>query len=136
MKMRVRNKIMNVFTSIGAAEQGNALYVAELKADGQGPIGYLRVRYRVPSTGRYEEQEWLLDYNGPARRLEESSAALRLATVAAGFAEWLNGSPYAGEVTLDRLQALIRDIPENYPRDPRPRQLVEMLQQARSLGGQ
>ncbi|MCB1126291.1 MAG: von Willebrand factor type A domain-containing protein, partial [Verrucomicrobiae bacterium] len=120
---------------IGAAEEGNALYLTELKPEGQGPIGTLRVRYRVPATGQYEEHEWLLDYSGPAPRLEEAGPALRLATVAASFAEWLNRSPFAGEVTLDRLQALLRDIPATYPRDPRPQRLADMLQQARSLSG-
>lgn len=120
---------------IGAAEAGNALYVAEINPEGQGPIGQLRVRFRVPATGDYQEREWRLDYAGPAPELDQASPALRLATTAAGFAEWLAHSPYAGDIKPAALMSLLGAVPDVYGLDPRPRQLQQMLQQARSITG-
>lgn len=120
---------------IGAAEAGNALYIIQPNPEGHGPIGYLRVRYRIPETGRYEEREWVLHWTGPALRLEQASPSLRLATVAAAFAEWLVRSPYAAEVTPDRLLELLRGVPEHFAPDPRLTALEQMIQQARRLAG-
>ncbi|RME92732.1 MAG: DUF3520 domain-containing protein, partial [Verrucomicrobia bacterium] len=120
---------------IGAAEAGNALYLIQPNPDGHGPIGWLRVRYRVPETGRYEEHEWPLVWNGPAPRLEHAPPSLRLAAVAAAFAEWLVQSPFAAEVTPDRLLALLQGVPEHFAGDPHPATLQRMIQQARRLVG-
>jgi hypothetical protein len=67
--------------------------------------------------------------------LEQASPALRLAAVAGAFSEWLASSPFAGEVTLDRLLAYLRGVPEVYGPDARPGKLEWMLRQAQSLGG-
>ena len=120
---------------IGAAESGNALYVAQVEPQGQGPIGVVRARYQEPATGEYHEVEWVLPYMGPAPGLEASSATLRLAGVAAAFAEWLARSPFAGEVTPDRLLPLLEGVPETFQSDPRPRQLGQMIRQGNALAG-
>jgi Mg-chelatase subunit ChlD len=120
---------------IGAAESGNALYVAQVEPQGQGPIGLVRARYQEPATGEYHEVEWVLPYMGPAPGLEASSATLRLAGVAAAFAEWLARSPFAGEVTPDRLLPLLEGVPETFQSDPRPRQLGQMIRQGTALAG-
>ncbi len=120
---------------IGAAEAGNALYSVEVNPNGSGPIGTFRVRYRVPSTGLYEEKEWVLDYTPNSMDLEKSAPAMRLASTSAAFAEWLANSPYAQTVTPDALQNLLRGVPEVYAPDPRPTKLQTMIQQARVIGG-
>lgn len=120
---------------IGAAETGNALYSVEIKANGNGPIGTFRVRYRVPSTGQFEEKEWPLPYEPIDADLQEAPPAMRLAGTAATFAEWLANSPYAQTVTPDALQKLLRGVPEVYAPDPRPAKLQTMIQQARAIGG-
>jgi Mg-chelatase subunit ChlD len=120
---------------IGAAEAGNALYSVEINPNGSGPIGTFRVRYRVPSTGQYEEKEWPLEYAPDARDLASAPASMRLASSAAAFAEWLANSPYAQTVTPDALQNLLRGVPEAFAPDPRPAQLQTMIQQARSISG-
>ncbi len=120
---------------IGAAESGNALYVIEPDDAGSGPLGAVRVRFRDPVTGRYSELEWAVPYEGQAVPLEEAGSTLRLATTAAAFGELLSGSPYASEVTNDRLIALMRGVPENFDPDPRPARLVQMLGQAQSILG-
>jgi len=121
---------------IGAAESGNALYVIQINPQGAGPLGVVRVRYKVPFSGQYIEQQWGLPYEPVARPLERASPAMRLAAVAASFAEWLAGSPYAAEVTPAALQFALRGVPETYAPDPRPQRLAAMLQEARSISGQ
>lgn len=120
---------------IGAAESGNALYVVHLNPAGEGPIGVVRVRYRVPGTDQYREHEWSVPYTGPAPALEQAGPAMRLAASAAAFSEWLAGSPYAADVTPDRLLGLLRGVPDVYGADPRPRQLESMVRQAQALAG-
>ena len=43
---------------IAAAESGNALYTVQINAGGEGPLGSVRVRYKLPGTTEYREQEW------------------------------------------------------------------------------
>jgi len=124
-----------VAAQIGAAESGNALYVIETDPRGDGPLGVVRVRYRLPGTSDYREQEWTAPYTGSAAPLERASAALRLAAVAGAFSEWLASSPFAGEVTPERLLGCLRGVPEVYGPDARPRKLEAMIRQAQSLGG-
>jgi Mg-chelatase subunit ChlD len=120
---------------IGAAESGNALYVIEVNAAGQGPLGTVRVRYKVPDTGDYREQEWTVPYTGGVASLEQGSAPMRLAGTTAAFAEWLATSPFAGEVTTDRLLGCLGNVPEVYGADARPKQLEWMIRQAQRLAG-
>jgi Mg-chelatase subunit ChlD len=121
---------------IGAAESGNALYVIQVNAQGVGPLGIVRVRYKVPASGGYVEQQWVLPCESAVPRLERASPAMRLAVTAASFAEWLARSPYAEEVSPAALQSVLRGVPEAYAPDPRPQRLAAMLQQARTISGQ
>jgi Mg-chelatase subunit ChlD/LysM repeat protein/anti-sigma factor RsiW len=120
---------------IGAAEAGNALYTVEVNTYGEGPLATVRCRYRVPGTQDYREQEWSVPFTGAPPSLDQSSASLRLAAVAATFAEWLADSPYAAGVTPDQLIQLLSGVPEVYGADGRPQQLEWMLRQARILSG-
>jgi Mg-chelatase subunit ChlD len=120
---------------IGAAESGNALYVIEIDPRGDGPLGVVRVRYKVPATGEYREQEWTVAYTGSAAPLEKAGPALRLAAVAGAFSEWLASSPFAAEVTPERLLGYLGGVPDAYGPDARPRKLEWMIRQAQSLGG-
>ncbi len=120
---------------LAAAEAGNALYVVQINQEGEGGIGVVRARFREPSTGVYRELEWMVPYNGGASPMEQSSSAMRLAGTSALLGEWLAASPFAAEVTLDKLQVWLRGVPEVFSPDPRPRQLETMLRQARSISG-
>jgi Mg-chelatase subunit ChlD len=120
---------------IGAAEAGNALYTVQVNPRGEGPLGTMRVRFRVPGTGDYREHEWTLPYEGVAKSLEQSSPALRLAASASAFSEWLVSSPFAAEVTPDKLLTQLSNVPEVFPADPRPRKLEWMIRQAKSVAG-
>ena len=118
---------------ISAAESGNALYVVQVNPDGEGPLGVVRVRYKVPFTREYTELEWSLAYEPAATPLEQAGPAMRLGSVAATFAEWLAQNPYAQGVQLADLQGLISGIPSIYATDPRPTQLEWMINKARIL---
>ena len=120
---------------ISAAESGNALYVVQVNPDGEGPLGVVRVRYKVPFTREYTELEWSLAYEPAATPLEQAGPAMRLGSVAATFAEWLAKNPYAQGVELGDLQGLISGIPSIYATDPRPAQLEWMIGKARILAG-
>jgi Mg-chelatase subunit ChlD len=120
---------------IAAQEAGNALYTAEVNPAGEGPLAVVRLRYKVPGTTDYREQEWTVPFTGNAPALEQSGTAMRLAASAGAFAEWLVSSPFSGEVTPDRLLALMRGVPEVYGADNRPRQLETMIREAKSISG-
>ena len=120
---------------ISAAESGNALYVVQVNPNGEGPLGMVRVRYKVPFTSEYTEMEWSLAYESAATPLEQASPAMRLGCVAATFAEWLAQNPYAQGVQLVDLQGLISGIPSIYGTDPRPTQLEWMIGKASILAG-
>jgi Mg-chelatase subunit ChlD/type II secretory pathway pseudopilin PulG len=120
---------------IAAQEAGNALYTVEVNPAGEGPLCTVRVRYKIPGTTDYREQAWDVPYTGNALSLEQSSPAMRLAASASAFAEWLVASPFAGEVTPDRLLNQLAGVPEIYGADARPKKLEWMIRQAKSLEG-
>jgi secreted protein with Ig-like and vWFA domain len=120
---------------IGAAESGNALYVIEVNQGGEGPLGIVRVRFKIPGTSDYREHEWPVPFNGNAVSLEQSSPAMRLAASASAFSEWLVSSPYATEVTPDRLLGYLSGVPDVYGADARPKKLEWMIRQAKSVAG-
>lgn len=118
---------------IAAQEAGNALYVVEVNPAGEGPLGTVRVRFKVPGTSDYREHEWSVPFNGNAVALEQASPAMRLAATASAFSEWLASSPYATEVTPDTLLRYLGGVPEVYGADGRPKKLEWMIRQANSL---
>jgi Mg-chelatase subunit ChlD len=120
---------------IGAAESGNALYVVEVNPLGEGDLATVRVRFKVPGTSDYHEHAWAVPFAGAALPLEQATPALRLAGTAGAFAEWLVASPYAGEVTTDRLLGLLNGVPAVFGADPRPTKLEWMIRQAKSVSG-
>jgi Mg-chelatase subunit ChlD len=119
---------------ISASEAGNALYIIETNPRGEGPVATVRARFRVPQTSDYREHEWVVPF-GSAVELEQTGSALRLTASASAFSEWLAGSPFAGEVTMDRLLGLLSGVPEVYGADPRPKKLEWMIRQAKSISG-
>jgi Mg-chelatase subunit ChlD len=128
---------------IGAAESGNALYTVRINPTVGGPLDpaggeslcTVRVRFRLPGASDYQEHEWIVPYPGGALPLEKASAAMRLAATAAAFSEWLAASPYAGEVTPDRLLIYLNGVPQAYGADARPAKLEWMIRQAKSISG-
>ncbi|MBC8097671.1 MAG: DUF3520 domain-containing protein, partial [Akkermansiaceae bacterium] len=120
---------------IAAQEAGNALYTVEVNPAGAGPLCTVRVRYKVPGTADYREQAWDVPYTSNALSLEQSSPAMRLAASASAFSEWLVASPFAGEVTPDRVLGYLSGVPEVYGADARPKKLEWMIRQAKGIEG-
>jgi len=120
---------------IGAAESGNALYAVEVNPRGEGDLATVRVRFKVPGTADYQEHEWAVPFTREASSLGQASPALRLAGTASAFAEWLASSPFAAEVTPDRLLGLLNGVPAIYGADPRPQKLEWMIRTAKSVSG-
>lgn len=120
---------------IAAQEAGNALYTVETNPQGEGSIATVRVRYKVPATGEYREQAWDVAYTGSAVALDQASPAMRLATTASAFSEWLATSPFAAEVSTDQLLRYLNGVPKIYGADTRPAKLEWMIRQAKSISG-
>jgi Mg-chelatase subunit ChlD len=120
---------------IGVAESGNALYTVEVNPAGIGPLCTVRARFRIPGTADYREHAWDVPFTGNALPLEQSSPAMRLAATASALSEWLASSPYAGEVTPDRLLGYLSGVPDVYGADARPKKLEWMIRQAKSIAG-
>src|SRR5439155_4495685 len=107
----------------------------ELNASGEGPLAIVRVRYKVPGTADYREHEWAVPYTGNAVSLELASPGMRVAATASAFSEWLVSSPYAAEITPDRLLGYLGGVPETYRADARPKKPEWMISQAGSIAG-
>jgi hypothetical protein len=133
-KEQFRDNTVNA-AQIGAAESGNALYTVEVNPAGAGPLCTVRVRFRIPGTADYREHAWDVPFSGNVVSLEQASPAMRLAATASAFSEWLVASPYAGEVTTDRLLGCLSGVPAVYGADARPTKLEWMIRQAKSIAG-
>ncbi len=120
---------------IAAQEAGNALYTIETNPEGSGSIATVRVRYKVPGTAEYREQAWDVPYTGGAVAMEQATPAMRLATTACAFSEWLATSPFAAEVNTDQLLQYMSGVPQFYGADGRPAKLEWMIRQAKSISG-
>ena len=120
---------------IAAQEAGNALYTIEINPGGEGSIATVRVRYKVPGTAEYREQAWDVPYTGGAVAMDQASPAMRLASTACAFSEWLATSPFASEVSTEELLKYLNGVPQVYGADARPAKLEWMIQQARSISG-
>jgi len=120
---------------IAAQEAGNALYTIETNPEGSGSIATVRVRYKVPGTVEYREQAWDVPYTGSAVAMDQASPAMRLASTACAFSEWLATSPFASDVSTDELLKYLSGVPQVYGADKRPAKLEWMIRQAKSISG-
>ena len=59
----------------------------------------------------------------------------RLLSFICPFSEWLVVSPFAGEVTPDRVLGYLSGVPEVYGADSRPKKLEWMIRQTKSIAG-
>lgn len=103
---------------LAAAESGTALYALELKPDGAGDIGVVRVRYRVPGTQDYKEREWPV-VNTATPAFADAPEGIRLAGCAAFVAEALAGNPDAAGIDRAELRKELARLAAGRPDDPR-----------------
>jgi Ca-activated chloride channel family protein len=90
---------------IGAGHSVTALYEVRLKpgATADKPVANLHLRWRSEQTGRVREEEKMLRVLHLASSWERATPGLRLASVAAEFAEILRGSYWAHGSSLQDL---------------------------------
>jgi hypothetical protein len=103
---------------LAASESGTALYALELKSDGAGDIGVVRVRYRVPGTQDYKEREWPVS-NTVTPAFSEAPEGVRLAGCAAFVAEVLGDNSNAAGIDRVELRKEIARLAAGRPSDPR-----------------
>lgn len=120
---------------MAAAEAGVAVYHFEAKAEGEGDVGSVSVRFRDMSTGQMVEKRWPIPYEADAPRPEQAAPSMRIAASAALLAAKLQGSALAESVDLKSLAELISGLPEKDRNVPRVQQLQQMIGQARQLIG-
>lgn len=121
---------------LAAEEAGNAIYQVELLPAGTGDIGTVSVRFQDMESGQMVEKKWTIPYEAQASRLEEASAALRLACGAALLGEKLKGSPIGEAVEMPRLGKLINGLTADFSSDQRVKDLVQMANKVRELANE
>ncbi len=116
-KRDLRNNKVDA-AELAASESGTALYALELKSDGAGDIGVVRVRYRVPGTQDYKEREWPVA-NTVTPAFSDAPEGVRLAGCAAFVAEVLGDNPNAAGIDRVELRKEIARLAAGRPSDPR-----------------
>ena len=121
---------------MAASEAGVAVYQVEAKPEGEGDIGSVSVRFSDLSTGQMVENRWPIPYETDTLRIEQASSSIRLAAVAAMFAEKLKGEVSGELVDLKTLFGLVAGLPESVRHSDRVEQLRQMIEQARGIVGE
>ena len=119
---------------MAAAEAGSALYLVQVKPEGQGPVGEVFVRFQDTASGEMVERSWTIPHRPTAPRLDESNPSLQLAACAGLLAEKLKGGPAGAPVDLGELVPVANSLRGGcFAKNERVQQLADMIQQARSL---
>lgn len=129
---------------IGAGHAVTALYEVKLREQATGragerayrnePVATLRLRWRPDGAGEFVERERPLRLGELAGSWESAPPALRLAGLAAEFAELLRGSYWAREGSLDDVFRRLQALQPELPGDERAAELAAMAGKAARLG--
>lgn len=119
--------------ALAAGEDAVALYDIEPLAQGEGELGEVFVRFRVPATGAVFERSWTLPYEPYAPAFDRASPSLQLAGTAAFVAEKLQGGPQADAIRLAPLVPVVNTLRGRYANEARVQTLVSMFEQIRRL---
>jgi len=120
---------------IGAGQSVTALYELDLIPDApaDAPLGTVRLRYRDVDANRIIESAIPLPASVLTDRADALSPSFLLAACAAEFAEILRGSPFAADGSLDEVANRLRPVVATFSLDPRVRELLDLVVQARAL---
>jgi hypothetical protein len=118
--------------ALAAGEDAVAVYEVEALPQGEGELGEVYVRFRVPATGAMVERSWTLPYEPYAPSFDHASPTLQLAGTAAFVAEKLQGAPEGG-IRLAPLVPVVNSLRGRYPDEARVQTLVSMFEQLRRL---
>ncbi|HVG10185.1 MAG TPA: von Willebrand factor type A domain-containing protein [Thermoanaerobaculia bacterium] len=114
---------------IGAGHSVTALYEVKLKPGVRGdkPLAEIRLRWRSEQSGKVREDSKLLRLSQLSSSWERATPALRLASVAAEFAEILRGSYWARGSSLDELFRRGQLISVEQSESRRPQDVAELI---------
>ncbi len=114
---------------IGAGHSVTALYEVKLKPGVRGdkPLAEVRLRWRSEQSGKVREDSKLLRLSQLSSSWERATPALRLASVAAEFAEILRSSYWARGSSLDELFRRGQLISVEQSESRRPKDVAELV---------
>ncbi|HEX6202263.1 MAG TPA: von Willebrand factor type A domain-containing protein, partial [Thermoanaerobaculia bacterium] len=120
---------------IGAGHAVTALYEVKLAGDPPPsvPLAHLKLRYRDPESGRFREAERMLRAGDLAASWEAAPRSLRLAAVAAEFAEQLRRSEHAEDTDPAELARQARAVAADFPGNERAAELAALAAKAARL---
>jgi Ca-activated chloride channel family protein len=118
---------------IGAGHSVTALYEVVLTEQAQGELLSVQLRWADPATGSVSEIAQPFSSADLGSDLSAAAPGLRLAATAAGFAEILRGSPYAGGLGFADLQALLAPLVAEQPNNASLLELRTLVDRASSL---
>jgi Ca-activated chloride channel family protein len=118
---------------IGAGHSVTALYEVALTGQAEGELLTVQLRWADPRTGSVSEIAQPFGSPELGAELAAGAPGLRLAAAAAGFAELLRGSPYAGDRSLADLQALLAPLAAERPDDAALQELRALVDRASGL---
>jgi Ca-activated chloride channel family protein len=122
---------------VGSGQAATALYEVRLRS-GVRPgdrVATLQVRWRRADGGDVRELAKELRAGDVDRRLDRGNRNLRLAALAAAFAERLKVARAGRAISWSELDARGRDLAVDFPRDEAVRSLSELIGRATSLAG-
>jgi Ca-activated chloride channel homolog len=123
---------------IGAGHQVTALYEVKLRdgAPSRGTLATLRLRYRSKASGKIVEDAVELDHGDLTGDWRRASHGLRMAAVAAEFAEILKGSYWVKDRSLEALATRARELVRTGQWDADAAELTELIRTAARLRGE
>jgi Ca-activated chloride channel family protein len=117
---------------IGPGHSVTALYEVKLRP-GAASLGAFRVRYAGPDGGAAQQVEHALTANGVRASFDKAAPAVRLAYVAAEFAEKLRGSYWVRKVRYEDLLRWHGGLPTALRERPDVRELGDLIARSEAL---
>ncbi len=115
---------------MAAEESGVALYHYQAMPEGRGDVGTVSVRFQDVASGEMIERMWSIPYEPEMADFAQAKPSLRLAGVAALFAERLKNSPMGARVDLPALRRSADGLRGAFGKERRFEELRTMIQQA------
>jgi secreted protein with Ig-like and vWFA domain len=116
---------------LAAEEAAVAVYQVAVRADGEGELGDVLVRFRNAASGAMIERSWTLSYVPQPPSFDQATPSMELAGTAALLADKLRGGAPAEQIRLADLAPVVNRLRGNYAHDSRVQQFVRMFENAR-----
>jgi Ca-activated chloride channel family protein len=122
---------------VGAGQSATAVYEVRLSEEARAgdPLATLRLRWKSVDGGRVVEADQELTVGDVGRSFDRASRDLRVAAIAADFAERLKGTRYSRDGSWSDLLAEARHLRRELPRDATVTELARLVERAAGLAG-